>query len=637
MAAYVSFTPTTAISAALFNFDVYGLGNYRYAGPVTLSVSDSFTYFQWTETTSPDIYTSQASGNGQWTSTMRDNVALIAATYTNFINLEFSALADYSGRTPASVGVASDINISLVYRPDLDFAGECALNTDSFGYAGSRGDIIINIDGLGWDGVDNDRSFNGSTYGFHTLMHELGHALGLSHPHLLDDGETVVLTDDFQALVGMGFEKLGFHIDSAAAMYKEYFTIMSYDSQYPTEGPDTYAQTPMILDVIALQSAYGEGRGSTSSGGDTIVPGDAGQVNAYRTYFDTGGFDSISLGNYASGVYLHMGTTITGANHLVGVSMSMADAEELDLGGSPSSLRWFYGEFESATGSAANDLMIGNALDNNVFGGRGDDTLAGGGGNDAVDGGEGADVAVFAGTLAEYGVSRAGVGAVLCTVRDMVGDEGIDRVTGVESLQFADMTVNLAIQAIAQAAPEADVQRLEELYVAFFNRVPDAEGLAYWIGEMGRGQGINAIAEAFYNAGVQYSALTGFSATMSNAAFVNVVYKNVLGRTAGADADGLAYWCGELAAGRATHGSLVSSILTSAHTFKGDSAWGWVADLLDNKIAVAELFAVDMGLGYASPDDSISKGMAIAAAVTASSTADAISLMGVAPETVDIV
>ncbi len=149
MAAYVSFTPTTAISAALFNFDVYGLGNYRYAGPVTLSVSDSFTYFQWTETTSPDIYTSQASGNGQWTSTMRDNVALIAATYTNFINLEFSALADYSGQTPASVGVASDINISLIYRTDLDFAGWCALNTDSFGYAGSCGDILINIDGLG--------------------------------------------------------------------------------------------------------------------------------------------------------------------------------------------------------------------------------------------------------------------------------------------------------------------------------------------------------------------------------------------------------------------------------------------------------------------------------------------------------
>ena len=35
----------------------------------------------------------------------------------------------------------------------------------------------------------------------------------------------------------------------------------------------------------------------------------------------------------------------------------------------------------------------------------------------------------------------------------------------------------------------------------------------------------NAIAEAFYGAGVQYSSLTGFSSTMTNADFVNVVYK----------------------------------------------------------------------------------------------------------------
>jgi hypothetical protein len=72
---------------------------------------------------------------------------------------------------------------------------------------------------------------------------------------------------------------------------------------------------------------------------------------------------------------------------------------------------------------------------------------------------------------------------------------------------------------------------LQELYVAFFNRVPDADGLEYWIGQYQGGQGINQIAEAFYNAGAQYSSLTEFSATMSNSDFVNVIYQNVLGRT----------------------------------------------------------------------------------------------------------
>lgn len=264
----------------------------------------------------------------------------------------------------------------------------------------------------------------------------------------------------------------------------------------------------------------------------------------------------------------------------------------------------------------------------------GDNVIVGNGGGDTIDGGSGIDTVVFSGDLANFTLTRAGSA---CTIRNNTGAGGTDAVTDVESLKFADKTVNLTVQSIAAAAPQADVQRLEELYVAFFNRVPDADGLAYWIRQMSGGQSINQIAEAFYNAGVQYSSLTGFSAGMSNADFVNVVYKNVLGRTAGADADGLAYWGGELASGRATHGSLVSTILSSAHTYKGDATWGWVADLLDNKVAVANKFAVEWGLNYNTPDDSISHGMAIAAAVTAMSTVSAISLIGVSANDIHLV
>jgi hypothetical protein len=42
----------------------------------------------------------------------------------------------------------------------------------------------------------------------------------------------------------------------------------------------------------------------------------------------------------------------------------------------------------------------------------------------------------------------------------------------------------------------------------------------------------------------------------------------------------------------------VSTILSSAHTYKGDATWGWVPDLLDNKISVANQFAVTWGLNY---------------------------------------
>ena len=123
---------------------------------------------------------------------------------------------------------------------------------------------------------------------------------------------------------------------------------------------------------------------------------------------------------------------------------------------------------------------------------------------------------------------------------------------------------------------------------------------------------------------------------MSNADFVNVVYKNVLGRADGADAEGLAYWSGALSNGTETRGSLVSAILGSAHTFKGNATWGWVADLLDNKIEVASKFSIDYGLNYNTSSDSVSRCMEIAAAVTPTSTAASIELIGISPDSISI-
>jgi hypothetical protein len=250
-----------------------------------------------------------------------------------------------------------------------------------------------------------------------------------------------------------------------------------------------------------------------------------------------------------------------------------------------------------------------------------------------LDGGAGLDTATYAGAAAQYRLGPADDGEWHVTRPGNV----TDTLANIERLRFADMTVNLLMRDKAAAAPAADVARLMELYVAFFNRIPDADGMSYWIDQKTGGQTIEQIAESFYNAGVQYSNLTGFSVSMPNADFVNVVYRNVLGRQDGADATGLTYWTGELGSGRATHGSLVSTILDSAHSFKGDATWGWVADLLDNKVAVAQTFAIEWGLNYNTPEESIAKGMAIAAAITPTSTDAAIALIGVEPGQIELV
>ena len=440
MAIFIPYTPTSLIAKALFNFDAFGSGNFKLTGTVNVSVSDSFTYAQYLTAfpaISEDVYTSLSSGNGNWTAAQLANVNLITTTYSSFINLKFASVANDSGLSPANVGFASDINISLIYRRDAPFSGESAVNDDAnFGYAGGRGDIVLNVNGFGSRGLSNDFSLDPSTFGFHALMHEMGHSLGLSHPHSSIARGVTTLTADFAAIAGIGFAKLGFRINNALDMNKEYFSIMSYDDQTPAGAPDTFAQTPMILDVIALQSAYGEGGGTSGAGNDVITPGGDGGVNSYRTYFDTGGTDTINLANYAQGAYLNMGTTIAGAAHWVGVAMSAADSNAmLNLGKDPASLRWFYGEYENASGSAAADVIVGNALNNSIDGQ---------GGNDTIDGGAGIDTALYAGPRANYTLAKTSNGFSLA---DMTGVAGIDALQNVERLKFSNGSIALDVGA----------------------------------------------------------------------------------------------------------------------------------------------------------------------------------------------
>lgn len=275
--------------------------------------------------------------------------------------------------------------------------------------------------------------------------------------------------------------------------------------------------------------------------------------------------------------------------------------------------------------SAAPAGLLGTDDADVLTGTAGNDTMAGFDGNDIISGGGGTDTAAYEGYRDEYTVMKSATGVM---VTDNVGLEGTDSLSGMEVLAFADMHVNLSIGANSRTIAPAQLKTLEELYVAFFNRVPESDGLSFWIDQTRAGQSISAIADAFYNAALLYPAQTRYSVDMTNGDFVNAVYRNVLGRAEGADAGGFAFWTSRLDNG-ASRGELVTTILDSAHSFKGRADYGWVADLLDNKAYVAQRFAVEMGLAYNTPEESIAQGMAIAQAVTPYSTDAAISLIGV--------
>lgn len=236
-------------------------------------------------------------------------------------------------------------------------------------------------------------------------------------------------------------------------------------------------------------------------------------------------------------------------------------------------------------------------------------------------------IPTFNGNRTNYTITRTAAGF---TVTDNVGSGGTATVNGVGSIRFADMSVNLLIGDKANTLSATDLKSLMDLYVAFFNRVPDADGLSYWIDQFKAGMTLDQIAQSFYSAALQYSAQTGYSSSMTNDDFVKLIYKNVLGRsgaTAPPDVD-VQYWASELSKGR-SKGSMISVMLNAARSFASDPTWGWVTTLLDNKAAVATYFATEQGLNYNTPEESITKTMGIVAAITSSSIAAAKALIAV--------
>lgn len=388
MASIDSYTPTGTISRAMFNYDAVGEPNFRLGGTVLVSVSDAFS-----STENPDVYTGFFVPEYVWTPQQIANIQDLLATISTFANIPFQWAGDFDTAppgsddtpNPADVGQAhlSDININWIFRPDEDYAGATATTDADLGYTGAALDIYLN-----WFWM-SDQSLGLESESRQVLMHELGHALGLMHPHSSVNFNTGArsITADFAALRNVGFNQLGFPTTSGADMDKEYFTVMSYDDQpYPPYYEPVLAYTPMILDVIALQLAYGEGPGTSGPGDDFIeIPGTYG----YRTFFDKGGTDTIDLSHFNGfdSAFLHMGVAIAGAPHLVGVMQHGSDV----MGRSQFSMNWLYGEYENAIGSEFGDRITGNALNNIIDGGNGNDTLSGGAGNDTLIGGAGND------------------------------------------------------------------------------------------------------------------------------------------------------------------------------------------------------------------------------------------------------
>src|SRR4029453_15769285 len=105
-------------------------------------------------------------------------------------------------------------------------------------------------------------------FGFATLLHEIGHAIGLDHPFDDGYGEPTI----------------------PGSMNTNQYTIMAYGQHLTASGE---AMTPMLLDILAIQYIYGANM-TTRNGDDVYKFSTSEQL---RAIWDAGGIDTIDASN----------------------------------------------------------------------------------------------------------------------------------------------------------------------------------------------------------------------------------------------------------------------------------------------------------------------------------------------------
>lgn len=280
--------------------------------------------------------------------------------------------------------------------------------------------------------VDSDGSYAPGSYGYYTILHELGHAVGLSHTH---DG-TYVLDPS---------------LDSSKN------TVMSYNYDSSVFGLQS-------IDLAALQNIYGSS--NVSSGFSLFFDANLGRLSAIGS---NGSDDFTAVKTVEGNSVTHKVFGYGGNDNITGNGgtdiLRGNDGNDTLNGKSGSDfLRGGSGN-DVLYGEAGNDYLNGGVGDDTLYGGSGDDQILGQAGSDNLFGGSGNDV--LSGRM-NADVLEGGQGNdVLSGGRDVDvfvfrADSGHDRITdfntNAETLQFVGTGYNFSNVSVADNGGSARVQ-----------------------------------------------------------------------------------------------------------------------------------------------------------------------------------
>jgi len=204
-------------------------------------------------------------------------------------------------------------------------------------------------------------AYNPGGSGFTLLLHELGHALGLKHPH--DSGGSGRPT----------FTEIGF-----GEFDRDDYTVMSYNEQFSDilHAPADF----MVADVIALMYLYGMNENLNNNGS-------SGTPDSRLTYVNTTGKNTVFTVDTDISVEIAL------------PYFKVSELVDIDIGWltniATGSTSWLMGDFNSVICRGGNDTIFGNDLDNILEAGGGNDYIEGWLGNDVLHGMSGSDTFVL--------------------------------------------------------------------------------------------------------------------------------------------------------------------------------------------------------------------------------------------------
>ena len=298
--------------------------------------------------------------------------------------------------------------------------------TDSVGYARYPDkDYFLASDVFLNKSTDTTFTLRDGEYQTLTLIHEIGHALGLEHPF----SSTDAAGSNSDAPFLNGTE------DSTA------WTVMSY-----TDSSAQFYLQYSTLDIAALQYLYGPSK-TSRTGNDTYTI----TSSTANFVWDGAGTDAITAGGVtqAATIYLtpgyqgYLGSSkaekITTAGQ---ITVNFGSVIE-NLIGSNYDDRLYGNEVANKIeGGAGNDLIEGWDGVDTLIGGAGNDTLYGGVGNDSIEGGDGNDTLIVSGLFSNY-IVRYDSTTLNYSIEDKSGTDGTDTFKTVEFLKFTDKAVSL--------------------------------------------------------------------------------------------------------------------------------------------------------------------------------------------------